>query len=87
MDKVGIRELRQNASRVVAAASAGEIITITDRGRAVARMTPVGSSSLQGLIDAGLARPPKRSLHDLPAPEAGPSLSEALSRARAEERY
>lgn len=31
METVGIRELRQNASQVVAKVAAGEVITITDR--------------------------------------------------------
>lgn len=87
MKKVGIRELRQHASRVVATAAAGEIITITDRGRAVARMTPVHGSPLQNLIDAGLARPAKHALHDLAAPEGGPCLSDNLGHSRAAERY
>ncbi|MGI8757140.1 MAG: type II toxin-antitoxin system Phd/YefM family antitoxin, partial [Acidimicrobiales bacterium] len=37
-ESVGIRELQQHASKVVARISAGEEIVITDRGRPVARM-------------------------------------------------
>ncbi|MGH8923614.1 MAG: type II toxin-antitoxin system prevent-host-death family antitoxin [Acidimicrobiia bacterium] len=33
MTKVGIRALKQNASAVVAEVVAGEVVTITDRGR------------------------------------------------------
>jgi|GEM_PF-1620652 len=83
MNKVGIRKLRQNASRVVASAAAGDIITITDRGRVVARMTPANVSSLQELIDAGLAQPARTSLHELSAPDPGAELSPSLHRARA----
>ncbi|MFN2486319.1 MAG: type II toxin-antitoxin system Phd/YefM family antitoxin [Acidimicrobiia bacterium] len=37
MSVVGIRALKQNASAVVAEAASGELVTITDRGRPVAR--------------------------------------------------
>jgi len=49
-------------------------VTITDRGRPVARMTPIAGSPLQALIDAGHARPATRTLRDLPPPAPGPSL-------------
>jgi prevent-host-death family protein len=86
-EEVGIRALKQNASAVVARAAAGERIVITDRGRPVAEITPIRSSTLPGLIDSGLARPPRRDIADLPAPESGPSLSEALAAMRDAERY
>lgn len=87
MTEVGIRALKQNASAVVAAAAAGETVTITDRGRAVARITAIPSSRLRGLIDAGRARPPRRSLSELPAPDAGPDVAGALSEMRKVERF
>jgi prevent-host-death family protein len=40
MQRVGIRELRQHASRWVRRAAAGETFEITDRGRPVARLGP-----------------------------------------------
>ena len=55
---VGIRALKQNASAVVAAAAAGDIVTITDRGRPVARMTAIASSRLAELIESGRATAP-----------------------------
>ena len=58
MSEVGIRALKQNASAVVAAAAGGDVVTITDRGRPVARMTPIASSRLAELIESGRARPP-----------------------------
>ncbi len=87
MMEVGIRALKQNASAVVADAAAGETITITDRGRPVARMSAIPSSPLQGLLAAGRARPPRRRLVDVPAPEPGPSLSGELAAMRDAERY
>jgi prevent-host-death family protein len=87
MEEVGIRALKQNASEVVAHAAAGEIITITDRGRPVVQMTAIRSSAIQRLLDAGRARPPKRRLIDLPAPTPGPKLSRELSAMRDAEQY
>ncbi|MFZ4487084.1 MAG: type II toxin-antitoxin system prevent-host-death family antitoxin, partial [Candidatus Nanopelagicales bacterium] len=65
----------------------GEVITITDRGRPVAQMVPILNSNLQLMIDSGRARPPSRDIGDLPAPEAGPSLSAELALMRDAERY
>jgi len=87
MTEVGIRALKQNASAVVAQAAAGETVTITDRGRPVARMTPIPTSRLRALLDSGRARPPRHTLDDLPAPEPGPNLSDELASMRDDERY
>lgn len=90
MRTVGIRELKQNASAVVAQALL-EPVTITDRGRAVAQLTSLAESRLQQLVNAGLARPAKSSVMDLamPTPHAGieVQLSAALAESRASERY
>jgi prevent-host-death family protein len=40
MKKAGIREARQNLSALIEAVHKGHEITITDRGRAVARLVP-----------------------------------------------
>ena len=71
MGEVGIRALKQNASAVVASAASGENVTITDRGRPVAQMTGLPATRLQRLLASGAARPPRRSITDLPPPEAG----------------
>jgi prevent-host-death family protein len=84
MAEVGIRALKQNASAVVAEVAAGETVTITDRGRPVARMTPIPASRL---VAEGSARPAARRITDLPVPAPGPDLSGVLADARAEERY
>lgn len=88
MSEVGIRALKQNASEVVAAAAAGEAVTITDRGRPVARLVPLRGGRLAALTEAGRARSPKRSLSELPARQAAPTdVGAALLRARDGERY
>lgn len=68
MSEVGIRALKQNASAVVAEAAAGEVVTITDRGRPVAQIGPVSSTRLEDLIAADRARPARRVLGDVPPP-------------------
>jgi len=87
MTEVGIRALKQNASAVVAEAAAGETITITDHGRPVAQLTPIPRSRVQLLIESGRARPPRRSLADLPPPEPGAALSVEVNAMRDAERY
>lgn len=87
MSDVGIRALKQNASAVVAAAVAGETVTISDRGRPVAQLVAIPASSLDRLLAAGKARPPRRDIRDLPAPEPGPSLSDGLRLMRDSERH
>ena len=87
MTEVGIRALKQNASAVVAAAVAGETVVITDRGHPVAQLTALAASRVQQLVEAGRARPPRRSLSDLPAPTPGPDLTAALAEMRDDERW
>ncbi|WP_420637866.1 type II toxin-antitoxin system Phd/YefM family antitoxin [Candidatus Poriferisocius sp.] len=87
MSEVGIRALKQNASAVVAEAAAGETVTITDRGRPVAQMTPLRKSRLEALVEAGRARPPRREATELPIPEPGPDLSGVLAEMRDDQRY
>jgi len=86
-DEIGIRALKQNASAVVSRVAQGEGVTVTDRGRPVARLVPLASSPLQTLIDAGEVRPARRSLRDLPPPLAGPALTPVLREMREAERY
>ena len=87
MSEVGIRALKQNASAVVAEAAAGETVTITDRGRPVARMTAIPTSRLVALAEGGQARVARRRLSELGRPEEGPDLSAELRSMRGDERY
>lgn len=70
MAEVGIRELKQNASEVVARVEAGEEITVTNRGRPVARLVPhvrqPRRSRLEELIARGEATPATRDITDPP---------------------
>lgn len=82
---IGVRALKQNASGVVARVAAGEELTITVRGRPVARLVPLGD--LDRLVASGRVRAPSRSLDDLPEPrplDDGPSLSDLVESDRDE---
>ncbi len=84
-----MRALQQHASEVVRRVAAGEIVEVTDRGRPVARLVPIRSSTLETLIEAGAARPARIDVASLAAPlkrVPGPSLNDLLSEARADER-
>lgn len=89
-DSVGIRALQQHASAVVARAAAGEEIVITDRGRPVAKLIPLGAGVLDSLIAQGLATPATKPLSELPPPlpnTGGPTLGELLAEDRDAQRY
>jgi prevent-host-death family protein len=57
--RIGIRELRQHASVYVDLAEKGYTVDITNRGRLVARLVPIGEagSPLERLIAAGILEP------------------------------
>jgi len=53
MDRVGVRELRQHASRYLARVANGETLEVTDRGRPVARLVPIHTETWADLVAAG----------------------------------
>ena len=71
---VGIRELRQNLSRYIERVKAGESLTVTERGREVARLTPAGpkDSAIARLVAERGATMPKGNLLDLEWPDGPP---------------
>ncbi len=89
---VGIRELRQQTSRVLKRVVAGEVVEVTEHGHPIARIVPLRPSVLDQLTAEGRATEAAADLLDLldelslPANPAGRMLpSEALSELRAEE--
>lgn len=57
MDRIGVRELRQHASRYLDRVAHGESLEVTDRGRPVARLVPVTSDAWADMISSGRVRP------------------------------
>lgn len=90
MERVGIRELRQNLSRHLRKVERGITLEVTERGQPVALLTPLPlGGPLERLAARGrLARLPRASLATLPppqTPEAGAlSLRDALDQEREE---
>ena len=62
---VGIRDLKQNASEVIARVKKGESVLVTERGRPVGRIVPLSANSLDELVEAGLATAPTASFAEL----------------------
>jgi prevent-host-death family protein len=58
---VGIRDLKAKLSAYVERAAAGEVITVTDRGRPVATLgPPLGVVDLRAAVEAGWVTPARR---------------------------
>jgi prevent-host-death family protein len=70
MERIGIRELRQHASKYLERVERGEAIEVTNRGRLVARILPAAEelSGLAKLRAEGRIRLATRKISDLPPP-------------------
>jgi prevent-host-death family protein len=88
MAQVPIRQLNQDTAGVLARVERGEIVEITNRGRSIARIVPMGSDGLAELVAAGLVIPPTIT-GPIPMPtvpvEDGSEAGELLSSLRDEE--
>jgi prevent-host-death family protein len=88
MDRIGVRELRQHASRYLARVADGETLEVTDRGRPVALLVPIGRGGWQSLLASGRVSPPSEDgdvLDEAPA-DYGIDASAALAAMRDDER-
>ena len=58
--EVGIRDLKNGLSKYIDRVRTGEEVIVTDRGRPVARLSPLDASDdrLAKLVAAGVVRPP-----------------------------
>lgn len=79
MDRVNMIEARKRLSELVRAAERGESITITRRGKEVARIVPAGEKPLKPLPDLTEFRASNK--------VKGLSLTDELLAMRREERY
>lgn len=90
MDRIGVRELRQNASRYLKRVLQGESFEVTDRGRLVARLVPAeGDGEWERLVASGRVRLGKGDLSEIkpePLPDGATPPSVVLERMREEER-
>jgi prevent-host-death family protein len=86
MERVGVRELRRQASAILRRVAAGETVEVTDRGRPVAILIRAMPSGLARLEREGLLRRAQADLLDLrpvrlPAGAAAPSTLVSEGRA------
>jgi prevent-host-death family protein len=75
MTEVGVRELRDHLSRYLGQVQAGQEVVVTERGRAIARVLPIGGErTIDRLIREGLVTPAKQPRRRRPRPlrSAGP---------------
>jgi prevent-host-death family protein len=91
MRSIGVRELRQQASRYLREVERGDAIEVTDRGRPVARLVPIPRSSrVEALLASGQLAPATGDPLALGAPlEPRPGVplpSAELAAMRADER-
>jgi prevent-host-death family protein len=91
MVSVGVRELRQRASELLRRVERGEVIAVTDRGRAVAMLSPPPEGSpIERLRACGDVETAAGDIEDLPAPIVLPPgierPSTVLARLRRDER-
>jgi len=89
--RVGIRELRQDASRIIDLVKSGQSFLITEHGRPVAKLNPLQGPTLEDLIELGVITPATRKYDpaiDRPLPNPGNiDLVAALLADRAAARY
>ena len=92
MVSIGIRELRQHASRYVRMAREGRRVAVTDRGTLVAYLVPADdelTTARARLEAAGTYQPAVGSLLDLlpppPTPEGSRPLSQVVEELRDQE--
>ncbi|CAN5582261.1 type II toxin-antitoxin system Phd/YefM family antitoxin [soil metagenome] len=85
MERVGVRELRREASAILRRVAAGETVEVTDRGRPVAVLLRTMPNGLARLEREGLLRRAEADLLDL-EPVRLPPGSKPPSRVVAEGR-
>jgi prevent-host-death family protein len=88
MDRIGIRELRQHASRYLERVAHGETLEVTDRGRPIARLVPVTVDPWADMIASGkvTVADDDTDIVDEPPRDYDVDASAALAAQRAHER-
>lgn len=88
MKTAPVTDLKNRLSHYLRMVARGETVTVLDRGKPVAQITPPGQASdeLQRLAQSGLARlpvrKPARDLWTRPLPKSRTSVSKALQEDR-----
>lgn len=75
---IGVRELRQNLSKYLRRVKAGESLTVTERGRQVARVVPLARNEFREML---------AELHGITLPPEGEKLADTIKRLDDEGRF
>ena len=88
MRRIGVRELRQHASRYLAIVAGGESVEVTDRGRPVAMLVPARADAWDALLASNrILRPDDTmDLADEPPVDYGLDASSVLQSMRDQDR-
>jgi prevent-host-death family protein len=78
MANVGVRELRQNLSKYLRRVKNGESLTVTERGREVARVVPLGRNEFREML---------AELHGITLPPSDEKLADTIKRVDEECRF
>jgi len=89
MERIGVRELRQNASRYLRRVKAGQAFEVTERGQLVALLVPPNpvTSARERLVASGRLIPasqPLRIPQPVPMPPGAPDTGAILDDLREE---
>lgn len=87
MERIGVRELRRDASRILRRVANGETVEVTDRGRPVAVLVRAMPSGLARLEREGLLRPAAADLlaiQPVPLPKGAERPSKLVDQGRSE---
>ncbi len=91
LNSVGVRELRQSASKLLEQVKAGATIEITAHGVPVARLVPIKNSLYEEYIEAGLIIPAENPIKHFEMPvyklKGKKTSTEVLMELRDEARY
>ncbi|MGI8699325.1 MAG: type II toxin-antitoxin system Phd/YefM family antitoxin [Mycobacteriales bacterium] len=87
MERIGVRELRQHASRYLARVKAGEVVEVTERGKLIALLVPPepATTGRERLVATGRLLPASRPLR-LPRRAPGAAATGAVLDALREDR-
>ena len=80
---IGVRELRDTLSKQLDRVREGHTITVTDHGRPIARIVPIGQSLFEKLVAEGKITPARSAKRHVPEPIAtGTVVSDLIAEQR-----
>jgi prevent-host-death family protein len=81
---VGVRELRGSLSKYLQTVQDGAEVTVTDHGRAIARIVPIGERPIDRLIREGIVTRAVSAVTSRPTPRivASDTVSDLVSKQR-----